>query len=125
MSAKVSVFDVWAGSGKNLVAAIYAVDNAITLREHIDSIEYKVVDITPTSPDADQTGAVPIEAMLVAPVDWNRNREGYSFLWMMPGDLVPTPNHRYRIILTFTIEAAFGGESFLLVWEARTKDPEA
>lgn len=125
MNAKIFPFDVWAESGQNIVAAIFAVANAITLREHIDSMSYRVVDITPTSPDPVQTGSVPIEAMMVAPVDWNKNREGYSFLWMVPGSLMPTPGHKYRIIITFTLDALYGGDSFKLVWEGRAKDPEA
>jgi hypothetical protein len=63
--------------------------------------------------------------MSVVAIPWSKSRDGYSFFWRMPGNLIPTPNHKYRIIITFTLEAAYGGESFILVWEARTKNPEA
>lgn len=125
MTANIIRFNTWADSGKDLIAAIFFLKDVLTVRADIDSIEYKIVDITPVSPDPVQAGSVPIESMMVAGVPWRRVREGYSFLWSLPGNLIPTPQHKYRIIITFTTIAALGSKTFILVWEANTKDPEA
>jgi len=122
MYAEPFLFEEYAGSGRGLIAAPIFLDNLLALRADIDAISFKVIKLSDSS---EVTGSVPLSAMKVAAVPWDRDDVGYSFLWNAPGTLWPDPNEKYRIIVIFTVTVALGGYSFIKTWEVSTKDPEA
>lgn len=129
MSADVLPFSVFAESSRGLMARVILPNNAVAVRADIASIDYEVYNKT--------DGGVPVTgALVVADVmytalqtDWNKDDIGYTFMWGVDGSLWPTPDKRYRVVLIFTIIAPFtakpelAGKSFIIAYDANTKDP--
>lgn len=118
-------FDEYAGSSRDLICAPKRTQKLLYLAPDIAAITYLVNHFpqggAPQEPG--QMGNVPLSAMLATPVEWHRDKLGYSFIWTAPGTLWPTPGQQYRLILTFTTSVALGGKPFIKTWHVTTFDP--
>src|SRR3982750_190820 len=99
MSADILNFDVFAGNGKGLMARPILPNDVIATKSLIDTIAYSIKKMSGGSP---VTGSIdPLITMVDVPVKWKADSVGRTFLWPIPGTLIPTPNEEYRIIITF------------------------
>lgn len=123
MSADIFKFNTWAGSSRGLLARPILPNNVVCFRADIQSISYRVVDLDTL---AEVSGMLVVNDVMFTTLQlpWKPDTTGYTFNWGAPGTLWPLPNKKYRIVLTFLlVPILFGGASFILVYEANTKDP--
>lgn len=123
MSEDIYRFDEWAGSGRGLEARPIMPNDIVALLSHIQSITYEVNDIL--IPGTIVSGSLdPDDVMFEEAQAWDKDDEGYTFLWNAPGTLWPTAGKKYRIVVAFVQTALQGGNTFLRVWEVTTKNPK-
>jgi hypothetical protein len=122
--AQVLKFDVFEGSSLGFMARLLLPNNAICYLANISAIHYSVYNKT--------DGGSPVEGdLVVADVmyataqTWKYDSGGFTFLWAIPGELMPDANKTYRTVIKFTYNlpgSQFHGKRFKLVWEGNTKD---
>lgn len=124
MSAEPFKFEEYANSSRGLLARNYLPNNAIAYLANISAISYEIINLTDGLPGV--TGSLTVADVMFASLQtWTIDNIGYTFLWELPGSLLPLAGKTYRIILTFTTSVALGSKNFIRTWEADTKDPAA
>lgn len=116
-------FSEWAASGRGLRARPIKPDGSAFLQVDIDTISYEVWNVTDkTGPEVGTLD--PAEVMLTELASWEKDDVGYSFVWYANGDLWPTADKKYRIVVTFLTSTDFDNVEFKLGWEVSTRAPQ-
>lgn len=120
-------FDQFAGSARGLIARPIAPNNVIVTSALIDTITYRVKNLTDNLEPA--TGPVPASCLYAAVQPWPKDPKGFTFLWEVDGALWPLALKVYRVNVIFTFKNTLAlypnlaGKSFVLAWQANTTDP--
>jgi len=122
MSADIFRWDDFASSGRGLIAGPILPQGIMALREHIASITYKVKNLTTL---AVVTDSIDLSYMYSSVQPWDRDPNGFTFLWPASGDLWPNANTDYSITIEFITTPLMGNLKFKLVWRVSAKDPDA
>lgn len=130
MSADVFQFSVFASSSRGLMARVILPSNKVAVLSDIAAIAYSVVNKTDNTTAV--TGSLsPADVMFATVQSWPKDSSGFTFLWAADGSLWPIADKRYKVVITFTIVSPYAlspllaGKSFILVYQADTKDPQA
>ena len=127
MSAQVLIFDVFAGSGKGLMARPILPNNSVCFKTHVGTIEYEIYNVT--DGDVPVTGTLDPDVVMFSSVQpWKYDNGGYSFLWAAFGTLWPEHSKIMRVVVRIQLSipgSPFDGFVFLMVWQPMTKNPAA
>lgn len=126
--ADIFQFEQWALSARGLMARPILPNNQPAFSTDIATIGFVVHNVSDNVEIAAGTldPAVVMYPTLQKP--WKKDLIGFTLLWPFPGSYVPEPGKIIRFKLTPTIinphgNAQLSGKSFIMVWQADTKDP--
>jgi hypothetical protein len=128
--ADIFEFENFVQSSRGLMARPILPNNKAALRADIETVGFVCHNITDNVEIA--AGALD-PAIVMFPLlqkPWRKDDTGFSFLWAFPGNYVPDPGKKVRFKITFTIipthvDPQLQGKSFVMVYQADTKDPLA
>jgi len=124
--AQVLRFTVFEESSIGLLARLLLPNNNICYLANISEIQYSVYNKTDGGPPV-QGDLTVADVMYSTAQTWKYDSQGFTFLWAIPGSLMPDPDKTYRIVLKYTYYlpgSSFNGKKFKLVWEGTTKPAE-
>jgi hypothetical protein len=119
-------FTVFEDSTVGFMARLLLPNNSICYASSIGAIRYYIYNKTDGGPPV-EADLVVADVMYATLQTWKYDTVGFTFLWAIPGELMPDPSKTYRSVLKYTYNipsSQFHGKKFKLVWEGTTEDSE-
>ncbi len=121
--AQVLRFKLFEDSSVGFMARLLLPNGSPCFKSNISAIHYYVYNKTDGG-DPEEGDIDVDEVMFDTAQPWRYDSGGYTFLWSIPGDLMPEADKVYRSILKYTYylpSSTFHGKKFKLVWEGTTE----